>query len=180
MKNMIKKIILAVSAAALVFAAFPVTSAFAADDNPPATGEVSNEKLEKAWARQLQRYEKLGKAFEDVDAHIAKFQERIDKAAENGKDITALQAALDAYAAALNTAQPTYDSIAGIVNTHAGFDAEGKVTDAEQAKSTVEQMRTKMQEIKSTMGGTFKALREALKAFRDANKPAEPKTERDS
>ncbi len=32
MKNIFKKIVLAVSAAALVFAAFPVTSAFAADD----------------------------------------------------------------------------------------------------------------------------------------------------
>lgn len=180
MKTMFKKLLLAVSAAALVFAAFPVTSAFAADDTPPTTGAVSNEKLEKVWARQLQAYEKIGKVFEDVDAHIAKFQERIDKAAANGKDVIALQAALDAYEAALKSAQPTYASIGSIVNTHAGFDASGKVTDTEQAKSTVEQMRTKMQEVKSTMGGTFKALREALKAFREANKPAEPKPERDS
>ncbi len=180
MKNMFKKVILAVSAAVLVFAAFPVTSAYAADDTPPATGEVSNEKLEKLWARQLQAYEKIGKAFEDIDAHIAKFQERIDKATENGKDVTDLQSALDAYEAALKSAQPTYASIGSIVTTHAGFDASGKVTDAEQAKSTVQQMRTKMQEVKSTMGGTFKALREALKAFREANKPAEPKSDRDS
>lgn len=180
MKNMFKKVILAISAAVLVFAAFPTTSAFAADDTPPATGEVSNERLEKFWARQLQAYEKLGKAFDDADAKIAKFQERIDKAAENGKDVTAVQAALDAYEAALKSAQPKYASIESIVTTHAGFDANGKVTDAEQAKSTVEQMRTKMQEVKSAMGGTFKALREALKAFREANKPTEPRTERDT
>lgn len=180
MKNMFKKIILAVSAAALVFAAFPVTSAFAADEAPPTSGEVSNEKLEKLWARQLQAYEKLGKAFEDTDAHIAKIQERIDKAAENGKDVSALQAALDAYEAALLAAQPMYDSIGSIVSSHAGFDADGKVTDAEQAKSTVKQMRTKMQEVKSAMGGTFKALREALKTFHKANCPAEPKSDRDS
>jgi len=145
MKNMFKKLILAVFAAALVFAAFPAANAYAADDAPPITGEVPNEKLEKVWARQLQAYEKTGKAFADVDAHIAKFQERIDKAAENGKDVTALQAALDAYESALNAAQPKYAGIASIVNTHAGFDANGKVTDAEQAKSTVEQMRTKIQ-----------------------------------
>jgi predicted nucleic acid-binding Zn-ribbon protein len=180
MKNMFKKIVLAVSAAALVFAAFPVTSAYAADDAPPATGEVSNERLEKFWARQLQAYERLGKAFEDADAKIAKFQERIDKASENGKDVTALQAALDAYESALNAAQPKYAGIESIVTTHAGFDANGKVTDAEQAKATIEQMRTSMQEVKSTMGGTFKALREALQAFREANKPTEPGTERDS
>ncbi len=176
MKNIFQKVVLALSAAALVFAAFPVTSAFAADDTPPA----SNERLEKAWARQLQAYEKIGNAFADVDAHIAKFQERIDKAAENGKDVAALQSALDAYAAALKSAQPIYASMEGIVTTHAGFDASGKVTDAEQARSTMEQMRAKMQEIKSAMDGTFKALREAMKAFREANKPAEPKTDRDS
>jgi hypothetical protein len=176
MTNVFKKMILAVSAAALVFAAFPVTSAYAADDAPA----VSNEKLEKAWARQLQIYERIGKAFVDTDAKLAKFQGRIDKAAENGKDVTELQAALDAYSAALKSAQPKYESMAGIVSTHAGFDAEGKVTDAEQARSTVEQMRTGLQDVKSTMGGTFKALREALKAFREANKPAAPTAERDS
>ena len=176
MKNIFQKVVLALSAAALVFAAFPVTSAFAADDAPPA----SNERLEKAWARQLQAYEKIGNAFADVDAHVAKFQERIDKAAENGKDVAALQSALDAYAAALRSAQPIYASMESIVTTHAGFDASGKVTDAEQARSTMEQMRAKMQEIKSAMDGTFKALREAMKAFREANKPAEPKTDRDS
>ncbi|MBI5825695.1 MAG: hypothetical protein HZB18_16830 [Chloroflexi bacterium] len=180
MKNVFKKMILAVSAAALVFAAFPATSAFAADENPPIAGDVSSEKLERIWARQLHKYERLGKAFEDTDAHIAKIQERIDKAAEKGKDVTELQAALDAYEAALIAAQPTYESIGSIVSSHAGFDANGKVTDAEQARSTVEQMRTKMQEIKSAMGGTFKALREAWKAFRKANKPAEPNSDRDS
>lgn len=180
MKDIIRKIILAVSAAALVFAAFPATSAFAADEAPPPSGEVSNERLEKIWGRQLRMYEKLGRAFEDTNAHIAKIQERIDKAAENGKDVAALQAALDDYAAALTAAKPTYDSIGSIVSSHAGFDADGKVTDAEQARSTVEQMRTKMRELKSAIGDSFKALREALRAFRQANHPAGPKGDGDS
>ncbi|MBE0670463.1 MAG: hypothetical protein IH588_07740 [Anaerolineales bacterium] len=175
MKFMIKKLLLAFSAAALVFAAFPVTSAFAADEAPPVAGRISNERLERVWARQLRIYEKLGRAFADVDAHIARFQERIDKAASNGKDVSSLQSALDAYKAALNAAQPMYSGLAEIVDTHAGFDANGKVIDAEQAKSTLEQVRTKLQEIKSTMGGTFKALHEALKAFRDINRPIEPR-----
>jgi hypothetical protein len=179
MKNIFKKMILAVLAAALVFAAFPVTSAFAQGENPP-KGELTNEKLEQVWARQLANYEKIGKGFVDTDAQIAKFQARIDKAAENGKDVTALQAALDAFESALTSAKPTYDGISGIVNSHLGFDASGKVTDAEQAKSTVQAMRAKMQELKSAMGGTGKALREALKAFRAANKPADTSTERDS
>ncbi len=165
-----KKTMMAALAAALVFAAFPLTSAFAQGENPP-KGEVSNEKLEQAWAKQLQAYEKIGKGFDDTDAQIAKFQARIDKAVANGKDVTALQAALDAFESALKSAVPTYNGINGIVTSHQGFDANGKVTDAEKAKATVAEMRAKMQELKSAMNGTGKALREALKAFREANKP---------
>ena len=171
MINIIKKMILAVMTADLVFAAFPVTSAFAQGENPAPMGEVSNEKLEKAWARQLNIYERLGNGFDGLDAQIAKFQERIDKAASKGKNVTALQSALDAFEAASKTAQPIYDSIESIVNAHAGFDADGKVTDAEQAKSTLQEVGAKLKEVKSSMDGTGKALREAFKAFREANKP---------
>jgi hypothetical protein len=171
MKTIFKKMILAVMTAALAFAAFPVTSAFAQGEKPP-KGELTNEKLEQIWARQLANYEKIGKGFENTDAQIAKFQARIDKAVKNGKDVTALQSALNAFASALKSARPTYESMNGIVNSHQGFDASGKVTDAEKAKSTVREMRAKMQELKSAMGGTGKALREAMKAFREANKPA--------
>lgn len=169
MNNMFKKTMMVALAAALVFAALPMTSAFAQGENPP-KGELSYERLERIWARQLKMYEKIGKGFENTDAQIAKIQARIDKAAENGKDVTTLRAALDAFESALKSAKPTYNSINGIVNSHQGFDANGKVTDAEKAKATVQEMRTKMQELKSAMNGTGKALREALRAFREANK----------
>ena len=175
MKNIFNKMVLMALVAALVFAAFPMTSAFAQGEN-----ELTNEKLEQVWARQLKAYEKIGKGFEDTDGQIAKMQARIDKAAENGKNVTALQAALDAFESALKSAKPKYDSISGVVNAHLGFDANGKVTDAEKAKSTVEEMRTKMQELKSAMGGTGKTLRDAFKAFRDANKPADTSTDQSS
>jgi hypothetical protein len=181
MKSIFNKLILAVLTAALVFAVFPVTSAYAQDENPPSQdGKLTNEKLEKIWARELKAYERLGKGFSDIDGMIAKFQARIDKAAGNGKDVTALQSALDAFEAALKAAKPKYESMNGLVNSHQGFDANGKVTDVGKAKSTVKEMGAKLKEVKDAMGGTGKALREALKAFREANKPAETPTERDS
>jgi hypothetical protein len=177
MKTMFRKIMMAVLAAALAFAAIPATSAFAAEEDPPAP---TNEQLEKAWARQLKIYERTGKAFVDTDAHIAKFQGMIDKAAEKGKDVSALQAALDAYAAALEGARPQYEALGEVIAAHAGFDADGKVTDAEAAQATVKDVREQMKAMKESMGGTFKALREAIKAFREANKPEEAPKERDS
>ena len=69
----------------------------------------------------------------------------------------------------MKDAKPIYESAKGIINSHQGFDANGKVTDLEKAKETVKAMHAKMQEIKTAMGGTGKALREAIKAFREAN-----------
>ncbi len=170
MKNNFKKMIFVVLTAAMVFAAFPVTSVFAQGENPPAKSERTNEKLEKVWARQLNFYNRIGKGFGDIDVQTAKFQEKIDKASSNGRDVTAAQAALDAFESALKSTKPIYDGMENIVNVHAGFDADGKVTDAVQAKSTVREVGGKLKEVKSSMNGTGKALLEALKAFRVANK----------
>jgi hypothetical protein len=62
----------------------------------------------------------------------------------------------------------------GIVNSHQGFDANGKVTDPEKAKETVKQMREKMQEIRAALDGTGKALHEAIQAFKAANPRPKP------
>lgn len=177
MKNIFTKIMTAFLVVAFALAAVPASNAFAADENPPAT---ANEKLEKMWARVLKLYERTGKAFEDTDAHIAKFQGMIDKAADNGKDVSDLQAALDAYEAALTATRPQYEALGTVISAHAGFDADGKVIDTEQAKATLTEVREQTKTIKESMGGTFKALREAIKAFREANKPEEAPNDRDS
>lgn len=171
MNMLFKKTMLAGLIAVLALAALPVTSAFAQDENPP-KGEVTTEQLEKAWAKQLKVYEMLGKAFENTDAQFAKAQELIDRATANGKDASAIQSALNAFKAAVEKSRPVYDGLTTLVNSHAGFDANGKVTDATQAKATVQSVRAKMQELKTSMDGTGKALREAVKAFRENNKPA--------
>ncbi len=175
MKSIFNKTILAVMTVALVFAAFPVTSVFAQGENPP-TGTPANDKLEKAWARQQENYQKLTKLFQDADARTAKFQERIDKAKANGKDVTALQSALTAFEAALKNAKPIYESMNGIVNSHQGFDDTGKVTDPAKALETVKSMREKFQEIRTALNGTGKALHEAIKAVREANPRPTPTT----
>jgi len=168
MKNIFKKTILFALIAALGMASLPFVSVAAqgADDpTPPPAGQVSNEKLEKVWARQLKLYERLGK----TEELVAKVQKLLDRATANGKDVSAIQSALDAFNAALKDAKPIYESAKGIINSHQGFDANGKVTDPTKAKETIQAMHEKMQEIKTAMDGTGKALHEAIKAFREAN-----------
>ena len=147
-----------------------------ATDDPPPQKEVSAERLEKVWTRQLRLYERIGNGYERSDNFVEKVQMLIDKAGENGKDVTAVQAALDAFETAMKDTHPIYESIKGSVNSHQGFDNDGKVTDLEKAKETVKSMGEKLKEIKESMGGTGRALHEAIKAFREAN----PRPERDA
>lgn len=177
MKKLLRKTVLFALIAALGVAAMPyisVSAAGAYDPTPPPQGQASNERLEYVWARQLITYERLGLGFEYNAVFIEKAQSLIERAEANGKDASAVQTALDAFEAAIEHAQSVYESIDEIVNSHTGFDEDGKVTDVEQARATTQAMREKFEEIKTAMNGTGKALREALKAFRQANPRPQP------
>ncbi len=181
MKMLFRKTILLALVAALGMASLPFVNVAAAGDtltsvyDPAVPGQdqrqISNERLERIWARQLRRYERIGNAFERDDVFVDRVQQLIDRARENGKDVSAVQAALDAFEAALKETHPIYESAKGIVNSHQGFDENGKVTDVVKAQETVDAMRGKFEEIKDAMNGTGKALHEAIKAFREANPP---------
>ena len=179
MKKLFKKTMLLALVAALAVASLPFVSVSAAgaDDPNPPQGPVTNEKWEQVWARQQRTYEKIGKGFDRADDFTARAQQLIDRARENGKDVSALQAALDAFESAIKEAHPIYEGGKGIINSHQGFDANGKVTDAEKAKETIQAMHDKLQEVKAAMNGTGKALREATRDFRQANpRPAKTQT----
>jgi hypothetical protein len=179
MKMLFNKTVLIALVAALGLASLPFVSVSAAGANAPissdASEEVSNERLEKAWAHQLRVYERMGYRFDRSDFFVENLQGLIDRAKENGKDVTALQAALDAFKVALAHAKSVYKSGQAIVDAHEGFDANGKVTDPEKAKETVRVMGEKLKEIRTAMDGTGKALKEAIKAFREANPRPEKK-----
>lgn len=177
MKQLFRKTLVIAMISALALAALPLASVSAMSQNDPTTppaAKVSNARLEQAWARQLKAYERLGKGFEHADDFIAKAQNLIDRASQNGKDVSALQAALAAFEASVEAAWPIYESAGIIVKSHQGFDEKGHVTDAALAKETVRQMGEKLKEIKAAMNGTGQALREAIKAFREANPRQQP------
>ena len=173
-----KKTVLVALAAALALAAFSVTSVYASglsdSENPPIdTARLSDEYLERIWARMQRIYERQGHNLERADAMVERVQNLIDRLEENGKDVTAMQAALDTFEEALKEAHPIYKSAKGVINSHQGFDADGKVTDHEKAVETVKGLGEKLKEVRKIVGGPGKALREAIKAFRDAHHPAD-------
>jgi hypothetical protein len=176
MKSIFKRTLLIALVTALTVASLPLVSVSAAGeiDPLPPQGEVSNERLERVWARQLRLYERLGNGFDKSRAFVERIQELIDRAGADGKDASTVQAALDAFEEALKNAHPVYESGKGIVNSHPGFDGNGRVTDAEKARETVKEMGEKLRQIKAAMDGTGRALREAMRDFREANPRPSP------
>jgi hypothetical protein len=175
MKKLFKKTILLALVAALGLAMMPFVSASAAGENDPTpppqpAGQIRTERLERVWARELRIFQRMGR----TDEFVEKVQRLIDRAKANGKDVSAMQAALDVFKAAVKDAQPIYESVKGLINSHQGFDSNGKVTDPAKAKETVKAMHDKFKEIRDAMNGTGKALREAIKAFRQANPRPQP------
>ena len=171
MKTIFKNTLLIALVAALAVTSLPLVSVSAMGEDEPPTpqGQISNERLEQIWARQLRLYERLGNGFDKSDAFMERVQTMVDRAGVNGNDISVVQTALDAFEAALKDAHPVYESGKGIVNSHQGFDNDGKVTDPEKAKETVKAMGEKLKGIKDAMDGTGRALRDAIRDFREAN-----------
>jgi hypothetical protein len=176
MNALFRKIGLAALVLAIGLAALPFGGVSAAGLNdtatPPADQTRSNQRLETLWAREQNIYQRQGNRLDKADEFIAKAQPLIDKANGKGWDTSAVQAALDAFAAVIPSAQATHDNGAAIVANHAGFDADGKVVDRASAIETVKSLHQVLMDTRTAMNGTGKALREAIKAFRDAHRPA--------
>jgi len=159
-------------------AAFPATRVFAAGlndpSNPPGDHPKVDALLEKIWAREQTLYQRQNDRLAKADEFFARVQSGIDKATAKGYDASGIQAALDALEAAVDAARPIHENAASIIAAHAGFDANGKVTDRAQAHETVKLLGHSLRDSHNTVADPFKALREAVKAFREAHKPANP------
>ena len=175
---MFKKMILVVLVAVLGFAALP-TNVYAVglseESNPPERLELTEERLEKIWQRELTAYERAGSLLERAERFTERLQSLIDKATEHDLDTTAVQAALDAFNNAVKDAHPVYEGMKGIINSHQGFDADGNVTDFEKAKETVKEFGEKLRDLRQMTQPSREALRDAIDAFREANpRPERP------
>jgi uncharacterized protein YoxC len=138
---------------------------------PPAPEHMRGFRLERTWARQQRIQDHLSFMFDHAQPRIDQAQQLIDRAKAEGKDTSALQAALDALAQSVKDARPVFESTKGVIASHHGFDVNGKVTDLDLAADTVEEMGAKLKEIRGMLFDPAKALRDAIRAFREVNGP---------
>jgi hypothetical protein len=166
-----KHFALAVLVLVIGLTTLPAAGASAAGLQDETTLLANNMRLEQIWARVQIVYQRQGDRFAKADQFIAKAQTLIDKASQKGWDTSAVQAALDAFAAVIPAAQAAHDPGAAIIASHNGFDADGKVTDRNAAVEAVKSLCQVLKDTHSAMNGTGRALREAIKVFRTAHRP---------
>ncbi|MGB8213676.1 MAG: hypothetical protein WCE68_08985 [Anaerolineales bacterium] len=160
-----KKITLAVLLLSMGLAAFPLTGAAAAGPTTP----PNNTRLETRWARQQATYQRQDKWLTVASTVIARVQTMIDKANAKGWDTSAVQAALNALSAVIPAVQAAHAPGAAIITSHAGFDANGLVTDRGTAIATAKSLAQVLKNTRTAMNGTLKAVHAAVKAFREAH-----------
>ncbi len=174
MKTLLQKLFLIIALLSLVLLAIPSQSALAAGPNDPPDPERAKTRLEWAFANQKLTVQRIGLNQQYQDEFVARIEELVAKAKQNGKDVSAIEAALSDYKKAVEASKPLYEQAAQLAQTHEGFDANGKVTDLDKARETVKQLGETLKQHREVMGEALKALREALKAFHQAN-PRPPK-----
>jgi hypothetical protein len=164
--GMVATLGLASAPAATVYAMAPGVSV-----KLSSAAQVSSERLELAWAREQMIHDRLGFMFDHADQRIALTQQLIDKAKANGKDVAAIQAALDALAGAVERARPGFEGMQGTFASHPGFDAGGKVIDPTVAAQTVRNLDAQLRATRSVLAEPMMGLRDAVAAFRQTNRP---------
>lgn len=171
MNSLLRKFFLTLGLAALVLVALPAQTAYALAPTSAGTPapENANLRLEWAFARMKISLERISLNREYSDTMIARVADLLAKAKANGKDVRAIETALAAYKDALVKGKPVYEKAQSIVDEHAGFSADGKVTDATTARQTVKNLGEALKQYRDTVGEAAKALRAAIRAFRQAN-----------
>jgi len=174
MNTIFHKIVTGVLAASLALTGVPLATASAAVPNDSPTpgaplaqsGKRSGARLQRAFARETRIIKRIGKVYDRADEGFPRIEKLIEKAEENGLDVSEAQAAFDAFKSALATAEPFYEQAESLADAHNGFDADGKVTDAAAARETVKGIHDALAQAKDAMNGTMKALHEALRDLR--------------
>jgi hypothetical protein len=171
-----RKIVLFVVITALGLAVLPVTGAAAAGLNDPAVlppaGQQEYPRIERIWDREQKRYDRQGALLDKAVTLVTRVQALLDKAAQKGLDVSAIQAALDAFQQAIPAAQAAHEPGAVIIRTHSGFNANGEVQDRDKALETIRALQQVLKDTRIAMDGTGWALWQAIREWRQEHRGA--------
>lgn len=169
--------------AALIAIAASLGSAFAAPSSerqpPPSATQpparptppaVPANQLARTYREEQQRLKLQDVRLKGAVEFATRIEKVIAQLKSKGKDTTALEAAVASYRTGITNARAQWQIAADALAAHAGFDANGKVTDADQARATLKSAHSAMEQARKTAHDAFVALRKALAEARKANR----------
>jgi hypothetical protein len=141
-------------------------SAAAAAPTPP-----TNAQLEQAYKVEQQSLRLMQSRFEQARKYTDEVAALITKLKNQGINTAPLERALAAFRARIVTAKRQWQVAHDVLATHAGFDAQGHVTDAKQASATVAKAHIHLVQARIIVDGATTQLRLAAAAFLRAHHP---------
>jgi hypothetical protein len=175
--------VIAVLLAGLCLAAMPALQVQAASgespvaetETPPADQAArGHPRLERAFRKLVDIHKKQAEAFERAVDINEKINNLVAKFQGKGVDTTALSSALSTFNTHVSEARAAYDQAGSTLGSHAGLDANGKVTDAEQAKATIQSAAASEKQQRQIMKNAARELTKAVRDFVKANRPEKP------
>jgi hypothetical protein len=155
--------------ASMLFSPAGIASADPGTPVPPKVNAKATDALEKFYQREIKMLGEQGNHLDKANDLVAKAQDYIAEQKANGKNVAKLEAALAKLKTQVVKAQSAHDEATSILNQHAGFDANGHVTDPVQARPTVAQAQKSLNEARRILGNITQEIARVLKGHRDAN-----------
>jgi hypothetical protein len=145
-----------------LFATFGGAAAAPRAGDPPPN---PNARLERAYKAEQQRLAAMERRFKEASAFADTVAGMIAKLKQRGVDTARLERGLEAFRARLADARGQWEKAGDVLAAHAGFDAEGHVTDVRQARATVTQAHLHLQRARTLADRAFRDLRAIIASY---------------
>jgi hypothetical protein len=136
----------------------------------PAPQQVGDTALENLLIRERLAFDDQTKRLQAANAVIDAAATWIDRLKAAGKDTSALDSALATYKTQIGAAQADHDAGGSVLSAHAGFGANGKVTDRKAALDTIKSAGKSLRQAHLTLVQSTLDFRTAVLNWRAANR----------
>jgi hypothetical protein len=133
----------------------------------PRAGDPPDAKarLERAYKAEQQNLATMERRFKEASAFADTVARTIAALKQRGVDTARLERALEAFRARMADAHRQWEKARDVLAAHAGFDAQGHVTDVRQASATVAQAHMHLQRARMLADRAFHDLRAVLATY---------------
>jgi len=158
-------------------AVMPVLAADESEPDPVPAAQFSGDGVRRFFSGALARtfrYQKsmvvfIGDALESADDSVDKAYDRIAELEAAGKDVDMLEEAVAAFETLYGHAQADQQAALALVDAHAGFSLNGRVTDLNEAHETVKAVEPFLSSARENIIDALQTIANAMREFRDTN-----------